>query len=55
MKPHIYRWHGDWNVSRNGAADVVPKRDARRATFAEACHLAQLAAIHSGLWRPMRP
>jgi hypothetical protein len=49
-KPHIYFWGRRWWVSRGGRRN--PHRDVTsRPTFPEACHLAMLAAIHSGVWR----
>lgn len=47
-KPHLYFWHGHWWVQRQPRGQGI---DASRPTFPEACHLAMLAAIHSGVWR----
>lgn len=49
-KPLIYFWCGEWWVARQGRGSSVYDRSPR-PTFREACHLAQLAAIHSGAWR----
>jgi hypothetical protein len=50
-KPHIYLFGGEWRVCRSGRRLAHGLVDARRPTFPEACHLAMLAAIHSGVWR----
>jgi hypothetical protein len=50
VKPHIYFWRGRWWVTRNGR-DGEGYNAVPRPTFREACYLAMLAAIHSGVWR----
>lgn len=52
MKPHLFLLAGVWHVSAMGRAHAMGDPSVRsRATFREACQLAQLAAIHSGAWR----
>jgi hypothetical protein len=54
VKPHLYFWQGRWWVTRNGRKywrQGLTLNDSERPTFPEACHLAMLAAIHSGVWR----
>jgi hypothetical protein len=50
-KPHLDRFYGRWRVRRDGRHAKGSGGDAYRDTFPEACHLAMLAAIHSGVWR----
>lgn len=52
--PHLYFWQGRWWVTKNGRREWrhgLTLNDSERPTFAEACQLAQLAAIYSGVWQ----
>jgi hypothetical protein len=55
VRPHIYFWDRRWWVSRGGRRETLiygePGDSISRHTFRDACHLAMLAAIHSGVWR----
>jgi hypothetical protein len=54
VKPHLYLREGVWWCDGKGLAGARGTRVSiplSRPTFPEACHLAMLAAIHSGVWR----